>query len=755
VAKKNKKKNQKQSISVETPLTAVPYSTATARVSQDVGFNPYLDVKAYWGSLGIVPAQIPLQIFEVIDHLVLTDPYVNKYHQSTIALANSGHTLTINASSSMQAQKAVDEANRLAERCFPLSGGVFGLSSSCFSQLARTGATCVEWVPNSSLGYVDESFLVPVKTLVWTYREDKMGYTLCQRQIGIGALERIGIVPLNMAQTYYYNATVRDGSPYAIPPIISAIESCGIHRDIIKKIGVWMTKLAALGFLTAEVEPPPRAPGETQQNYDAKSQVYINKIAKSVQENMGNGLGVAYNNIKFAFQNTQAGASGAHDLLQMVLQGLFSGLQRDPIMFGWNSGKSDAFVKIIYEELQQGLRFYQAGVAKVLEMGHRLNFALLGLGDANVSVAFSPSRSLDAFRDSESEYMDSKKVLEQLTSLPPAISLEEARRKLGYDNVPILSESTFVAEFSNQNNEYRTLTKESHIYSYPVALDKTGSDSYSGKLEAILSNANDTGFLAFSAWLALQMKLSKSLIVREGVDTYVSHLEDSIKTQDISQIALRQVSSSWSEGQDDSRLFAKTEIEKSDNNKNKDETAALIYLASVVEPYMAKNFMSRSEWRLWRTRNTAEKLYDHYGLDNPTADRLNAFKVALGSYMDSMYQDAATAMGNVSESRAKMWGASFALRNSGVQKFVVVGPEDNRKCEFCYAMLGKTFSVENEIKNINDMVENNSLNGKDTEFITKKYTVAQLQDMSGEEIQGNGIGAPPYHNNCRDWLEAI
>ena len=754
---KSKKRKQRAKPSFDTiQQEQSNYPSVTTRISQDIGFNPYLDIKKYWGSLGIVPAQIPVQIFDIIDHLILTDPYVNKYHQSTVALANSGHNLTIGASSAQQAQKAIDESNRLAERCFPMGGGVFGLSSGCFSQLARTGATCVEWAPDKWLSCVQAAFLVPVKTLVFTYMEDSMGYRLCQRQIGIGALERIGIVPLNTAQTVYYNACMRDGSPYTIPPVISAIESCGIHKDIIDKIALWMNKLSSLGVMLAEVEPPPRFPGETQENYDRKSQVYLDKIAKSVGQNMASGLGVAYNNVKFTFANTQAGASGAHDLLQMVLQGVFAGLARDPVMFGWNNGKSDSFVKIIYEELQQSLKFYQAGVAKVIEKGHQLNLALLGQGDCTVSVNFRPTRSLDAFRDSEAEYMDSKKILEQMMSLPPAISVSEARKKLGYDEIPIINDNTFIAEFSNDNNEYKMLSKDSKIYSFPVQIDQKKKDSYVGSLGAVLSEANNEGFQAFSGWLSLQMKLSREVIVQEGVNIYLNRLEDSVKEGDIRQLATKEVTKLWADAQFDEKLFAKTDIKAEKSSKKGDELAAIAFLASIVEPYLVKNFMSRSEWRLERTRNAVSKLYDQYGLDNPSADKINAFKASVSNFMGAISQEAAVDMGDITQSRAKTWGSVFALRDNGVEKYVVVGPMDNRKCAFCYAMLGKVYSVPIEVSNINNLVTSgNPKMGSMAEFITKKYSLAQLQEMTGEEVQESGFGAPPYHDNCRDRLEAI
>jgi hypothetical protein len=88
--------------------------------------------------------------------------------------------------------------------------------------------------------------------------------------------------------------------------------------------------------MIAEVEPPPRSPGETQEDYDSKARTYLQAIANSVTDNMASGLGIGYNNIKFTFQNTQASASGAKDILQMVLLGLFAGLNRDAALMGWN-----------------------------------------------------------------------------------------------------------------------------------------------------------------------------------------------------------------------------------------------------------------------------------------------------------------------------------------------------------------------------------------------------------------------------------
>jgi hypothetical protein len=735
--------------------TEIPYPAVTPRVSIDDGYNPLVNIKKVMGTLGIVTPRVQYQIYDVIDHLVMTDPYVQKYHHSTVALANSGHVLTVNAPSMQRAQEAVAAANVLAEKCFPHGGDITGLVSSCFSQFARTNAACVEWVPDPSLSEIRQGFIVPIKTVRFTYDPEDWGYILCQQQVGLHQ-DHLGIVPLNPVQTIYYNAIMRDGNPYPLPPLVSVIDSCVAHKKIVDKIALWMDKVSALGVMVAEVEPPPRLPGETQEKYDEKAQVFLDKIAKSISTNMSNGLGVAYNNVKFSFSNTQAGAAGAQDLLQMVLLGLFSGLSRDPIMFGWNLGKSDAFVKVIYEELMRTLAFYQKGVKEIIERGHRLNLALHGMGDCVVTVNFNPPRSLDQFRDSEAEYMDSKKILEQLVAL--AISPEEARSALGYDKVENQG-NAFTAEFSEQDGRYILLPKRQYYtqVSTQVISNKDNSN-YTNTIQYIIDKANSAGFAAFSAWLAHLGNISRDLVVVSGVDTYVSATENSIDDHMLSEITYQDIRRYWDEGQSNPVLFSRVRQQKDKRSKTEDELAALLYLATTVEPYMVKNFMSRSQWRLETARKALGNLYDQYHLDDPTVDNVNAFRAAAKSYFTTMASNAASVIGETATTRAETWGAIFALEDSGIEFFMIVGPDDDRTCEFCRSMIGKVFSVQTEINNIQGIVKSGDPDISDmATFITKRFDggVDEISRLGSTTLQDSGVVSPPYHANCRHKIIAI
>ena len=430
----------------KTQKPASDYPKVTSRKSLSDDEWGASQVNTYLENLNVLAAKFPFETYQVIDNIALLDPYVSKYVHTTIALGNVGHNLEISASSEAEADQAIDLANNFAARCFPLSGGLDGLINALFSQVARSGGCCVEWVPDPTLSFVDRAYIVPMKSIRWSLDADRK-LVLLQQQ-----MDRL--VRLNPVQTSFHATVVRDGSPYPVPPAIAAIEPCAHHATIMKKIRSWVEKLSVLGVLLAKVERPPRKPGQEDSEYLASAQEYLNKVADSFTKEMDDGICVSYDNIEFQFNNITAGAQGAKDVLQIILQGMFSALQRDPIAFGWNFNSTETFAKVVYEELTQGIKMFQLGVKRVIEHGHRLNFALNGLGTTGVSVKFTTNRSIDAFRDAEAAYMDSQKILGQLGQ--EVITKEEARKLLGHDQRNA-SSAAFIASFSVDNRKYALL----------------------------------------------------------------------------------------------------------------------------------------------------------------------------------------------------------------------------------------------------------------------------------------------------------
>lgn len=706
------------------PQVEKGYPTVTTRVAADDDYNPSTTIKNYLRDISYVTAKVPFEVFDIIDNMVLTDPYVSRYHQTTVSLAHTGHYLKISSTSKRQAQKAIAICNDFADRCFPLAGGMTGLISNCFSQFARTNATCIEFPPDSTFRKVSQAFPVPIKSL--RFQIDNNGaYILCQNQ-------STGIVPLNIAQTFYYNAMVRDGSPYPIPPIVAAIEPCAIHRSIVNQIKDWMNKLSALGVMIAEIEPPPRTPGETQDDYDTKARTYLTAIAKSITDNMSSGLAVGYNNVKFTFQNTQASASGAKDILQMVLLGLMAALQRDPSMFGWNLGNSDAFVKVIYEEFTQTLGFYQQGVKKAIEFGHRLNLALNGMSDVKVEAGFEQTRSLDEFRDAEAAYMLTQKTAVELEK--EIISKEEARINLGY-NKQENQDGSFLATFSRTDNQYNL--KGNKIFSYYNKKTDNKKNSYYDELLAIMLSANSYGIDILFKWLEDRGNILDEEVVKTALNRYIDAVESKIDEDTVSELARTVIEQAWATG--------KKNVGIDDNSlMSDDELAAISYLTTKIEPWAVKRFLSRSEYRQNRiARFLSEESQKGFSRSN------------MDSYLSSIVYDSARRTSDTTGQRATSWGSLFGLQSEGVSKYRIEGPVDDRTCDFCEAMVGREFSVSDEMARIANMVDSDDPEQIDN-FLTGRYSNAnELGRLSETAIQNGGLSIPPYHVKCRHYLERV
>ena len=422
------------------------------RIARDSGTTPY-GLNSGIDQMFTIPATFPFQIYDIIDRVSVTDPYIAKYVHTTVSLCNVTHKIYLTTDSERRANKALALANEFAARCYPFGGGMDGIVSGMLSQLARTGALCVEWAPDHAKTRIERGYLVPIKSLRFRYSDEAGNLELVQLREG-----SMTGVPLNQLQISYHGLIFSDVNPYPLPPILPALEACSAHREIMGQVKTWMHKISSLGVLLAKITSPPREPGETQTAYDQKAETYLQTMADTITNNLNNGLGIGYDNIDFQFSSTASGAQGAKDILQLVLQGMFSALQRDPIFFGWSFNRgSEALASAAYDEMYKSLKLYQIGVKRALEHGHRLNLALHGLGDIGISIKFHDDHGVDIFKESEANMMLSQAIISQYEA--KLISLEEARKLLGYDEKTADADA-FVAAFNKSANRYMIMGHE-------------------------------------------------------------------------------------------------------------------------------------------------------------------------------------------------------------------------------------------------------------------------------------------------------
>lgn len=111
--------------------------------------------------------------------------------------------------------------------------------------------------------------------------------------------------------------------------------------------------------------------------------------------------------------------------------------------------------------------------------------------------------------------------------------------------------------------------------------------------------------------------------------------------------------------------------------------------------------------------------------------------------------------------KMRNYGAVNYMHQAEVTEYEIRGVNDRLQCFYCAALQGKTFAVEQKIRQIEDEVNGDPEQVPEkTPFITsikpnEGQSVAEKVDEVGTEgLQKRGISSPPFHPFCRDVVVA-
>ena len=187
------------------------------------------------------------EFIDLIEKLAVTTPNISQALSRTVLLGNTGHKVTFEGLSKTQENKAQKEINFFAKDVFKMSAGIDGFVNKLIRQIAITGALSAEWVPNISLTGIEKVVTVPTRQIRFKEKDEEY---IPYQQLGIEEVE------LNINQYMYIPTQTQEGSPYAIPPYLSALYSIFIEKDSMENIKQMLKKFGLLGFLSATKKSP-------------------------------------------------------------------------------------------------------------------------------------------------------------------------------------------------------------------------------------------------------------------------------------------------------------------------------------------------------------------------------------------------------------------------------------------------------------------------------------------------------------------
>lgn len=779
-----------------------PASLPIGRISTDnITFGQLMRELA--SEMSAVSAIFPLGYLEVMKNLSLANPDIAQMVDNIVQLGNTGHKVMVEARSEGAETAILDELNRFGTTIFNRYGGVDGFINSALAQIARGGAISVEWVVDESLTGIDKAVFVPLKDIRFSYNKD-MGEYLPYQKTNDFSVGNSGLIELNTLTYRYCPMQVLDNSPYAIPPILSALESIVIQRDVVKNLRFISKKMGLLGFVNFLVRAPKQVPGESSDKYISRCQAFLDEQAERLKHNYRDGIAVGFmDSFSVEHHSITGDARGAKDLFEMNEQQVFSGLKADPALHGRTYSTTETYAGVVYEKMLSIITNYQRTVKTVLEYGFKLHLRLVGLDYDDLWIEFEPSQSLNAERD-EGTYATKLTNL-QLLYNQGIIDQNQFAQEAGYDapaepeprerfspSVPdVQSESRISFVFNKQSGRYSSMQHRKIIRRLQENSNNNQSakDLFDKYLHQIIHRYYGDCNCDIHQLKSQKLPISQKKL-REFQEFYFAEVYPLIKGA--SDGALRAVKiylKDFNFETGDSDLFA-NEVLETAIKKYRTELADSALMITMLEdlnkiyryfrledtdPFggefpVKPTFELIDEKAIEFLRNSDNFYFDRYFSDPKTRESIK--KWLTNEYMRSgrnlrdpgelkrfikrfqgrvdMEDYKILRVVETTTSRARNWGNIFTVQQAEGALIEITGPMDNVACTWCKGMVGKQFKVDAVVRHVIDVMASNPedlpyLNP----FLPGRVDEEMVPNISEDHLLAQGIALPPYHPHCR------
>lgn len=359
--------------------------------------------------LGMSERPLSKQDYDQLYHLAKEHHDVSFAVSNIVELSNTKLNISFDSSVSDSQSAAMIASIDQYEKTW-YSGGRAMLVNSIFRQVAITGAVSGEAKPRTDLTGVGAVVLLSPKWVYFSYDDETASFKPFQQIITTAGLTpniqlaRGGYQPLSL-KTYKYLAISRDeDKPYAIPPMLSALETICIEQNMLKNLSAIVKRLGMLGFLQVVVNAPSRrktADGkpETDEQYISRVQNYLGSIEPEIEKGLSNGYVITAKQIDnsgterktdFEMTSSTADAGGASALMELIMQINASGLKQDPVFLGKNFSTTEALANVLLKKFAGQLEDYQKAAAEFLQHVYELHLRLQGFQFKTIKVVFNP-----------------------------------------------------------------------------------------------------------------------------------------------------------------------------------------------------------------------------------------------------------------------------------------------------------------------------------------------------------------------------
>ena len=342
-------------------------------------------------------------MLSTLKRLAIYNPDISQAVANLKYLANTGHTVKIEAKTPAQIDLAQARLAETAARVFLNSAGLDGFVGNAISTMAWSGALSIEATVDLKARQLDRIIFVPIEEIHF-HREGSRWIPYQHPKQGLG-VPATGLA-LNDVTYRYFAAEFIENSPYARPPFTAAIDPILSRQNpMMASLKAIAEKFGLTGVVNVSVEPPPRDKdkGETVQQYNSRLEAYIGQIRQRFENNPLRSLWVTYRDYKVEHHNITSDARGAKDLVDLNEQQVLSAIHSMPAFHGRADSTTEAFANVVYRLLIAQAENFQRIIKRALEFIYKLDLMLAGIEVESLSVKFHPMVSRNPKEEAEAE----------------------------------------------------------------------------------------------------------------------------------------------------------------------------------------------------------------------------------------------------------------------------------------------------------------------------------------------------------------
>jgi SPP1 gp7 family putative phage head morphogenesis protein len=710
------------------------------------------------GLHNVILPEYGLDWLPVLNALSISHHDFSKAVQNVLDLANTPYEITFEGVSEMQRKKMSKYLEAQRKIVFSKFGEATFINTS-LRQIAVFGALSCELVVSKDLRYVKEVVFVPNVEIRYVYENGSYAPYQQVRTTMITKQNMYGYQKLNTYTYKYLPIVNQDNIPYGIPPFLSALESAGIERDMIKNFASLMKRLGMFGFLEVSIHPPDKLEGESDIEYIQRLGDVAKTQGSGIANNLNDGYIVGFDGMQsFKMNGNDTNGKGQSELLSIIDTRVITGLKQDPNMLGRHTTVTETFGKVLLTLLINQTETYQMIVAGFLEHLYINILKLGGFEVDNLKVEFSKPNVTDELKDEQTKTAK----ISNLTTLyeQGIITQTQMANELGYNQpaqpAPITkTQSLSVAKKKSQNLSFD--------YSLPTDYETVSFIDWGGDTKAQAFASNYTKSIDVAYNIAIQKttnKIESGLTKGITQKAFISLVESAFSNWEnyfkIDKPTKKYTKDAYMWYRSDKGVFEKKTQAQSQSHAfdvpnvvlDLSDKRAMEFLAKLDSFYLGK-FITDED-----TKKRVLDFLNTFYLENGEAigdnkEMIKKFKETFASTLQLESWKIRRII-DTSVNRLRAWGNLNYMSQAQENSYQIVEVLDRITCPHCRAMNARVFSVKTAKSQITSTIKN-GVDSNLPPFITT-LPIADVESAKSSDLESKGFLMPPFHPHCRGRL---